>query len=452
MFENPELRRRSFLSLMGLGAGAVALSACGGPSTSGAQDSGPDQTENTDWSTITAATKITFWSNHPGKSKDVEEQLIKGFTDKTGIAVDLVTAGSNYEEVAQKFQTSQAAGGKDLPHVVILSDVWWFRYFLNDSIIPLDSLVEHLDIPVDDYRETLWKDYVYNDKQWAVPYARSTPLFYYNADHFKAAGLPDRAPKTWEELAEWAPKLKQANPSAQFAFMNASPEQYDSWYLQNRIWGFGGQLSNEWELTCDSDDTVKALEWNRDSVTKDKWAGISGKDVSADFVAGAASTIQESTGSLVGILDSAKFNVGVGFMPGGPKEADNVCPTGGAGLGIPKSITPEQQLAAAMFLQYMGEPENTAAFSEATGYMPVRNSSNMDSVIKERPQAKVAIDQLPHTRSQDYARVFLPGADREIGMANAKILRNNADVKQTMTELKATLQKIYDGDVKPNLQ
>jgi len=30
-----------------------------------------------------------------------------------------------------------------------------------------------------------------------VPYARSTPLFYYNKDHYAAAGLPDRAPETW---------------------------------------------------------------------------------------------------------------------------------------------------------------------------------------------------------------------------------------------------------------
>lgn len=448
----PELNRRSFLALAGAGAGALALSACGGPSTGGNTTSGASASAAAeDWSKVTPATEITFWTNHPGKSKDIEAKLIADFTAKTGIKVNHVTAGANYEEVAQKFQTAQTGDAKNLPHAVIFSDVWWFRYYINNSIIPLDGLVKHLDFKVSDYRKSLWGDYTYKNQQWAVPYARSTPLFYYNADHFKAAGLPDRAPKTWMELEEWAPKLKAANPSATYAFMGAAPEDYDSWYLMNRVWGWGGNLSKEFELTIDSPEVIEALTWNRDAIKKG-WAGVSAKDVSADFAAGAASTIQQSTGSLVGILKAATFKVGVGFMPGGPKATDMVCPTGGAGLGIPKAIDKEHQLAAAMFLKFMGEPDNTAQFSNATGYMPVRQSSDMASIIKERPQAQMAIDQLSHTKSQDYARVFIPGADREIGMANAKIIKDGADVKETLTTLKATLQKIYDNDVKPKLK
>lgn len=445
----PTLDRRSFLALAGIGVGAVALTSCAGPKT-GSGASSPSTTPETNFDGVSPAQEITFWTNHPGKSKDVEAQLIEAFTKETGIKVKHVTAGANYEEVAQKFQAAQQGG--ELPDVVILSDVWWFRYYLNNTILPLDSLIKKLEFNTADYRKTLWADYTYKGSQWAVPYARSTPLFYYNADHFRAAGLPDRAPKTWMELAEWAPKLKSANPSTKFAFMNASTDDYDSWYLMNKIWGWGGQLSKEWEITCDSPEVIKAIEWNRDSVLKDKWAGIAAKDVSADFAAGATSTIQQSTGALVGILKAAPFKVGVGFMPGGEKATDLVCPTGGAGLSIPRNISHERQLAAAKFLKFLGEPANTATFSTATGYMPVRTSSNMSKVFAERPQAKVAIDQLDHTRAQDFARVFLPGGDREIGLAAAKILTQNADVKQTMGDLKKTLQRIYDNDVKPKLK
>ncbi|MDK7764161.1 extracellular solute-binding protein, partial [Prevotella bivia] len=122
----------------------------------------------------------------------------------------LVTGGQNYEEIAQRFQTAQAANS-GLPAVVVLSDVWWFRYFMNGNIIPLDNLLKKLDFQLDDYRETLVEDYQYDGKQWAMPYGRSTPLFYYNRDHFKAAGLEDRAPKTWDEFAEWSKKLTEAD-------------------------------------------------------------------------------------------------------------------------------------------------------------------------------------------------------------------------------------------------
>ena len=442
------LDRRHFLGLAGVTASAAALAACGGPSTNGAPAA--SEAAEIDFNGVKPAAKIDFWSNHPGKSQDVEKAIIEKFHAKfPDIRVNLVTAGANYEEIAQKFQTSQAAK-TGLPGVVVLSDVWWFRYFTNGSIIPVDGLVKQLDIKLDDFRQSLVDDYKYNDKQWALPYGRSTPLFYYNKDHFQAAGLPDRAPKTWEEFGEWAPKLK-ASSGAQYAYIYPALAGYAGWTLQNNLWGWGGSWSKEWEITCDSPESVEALQWAQDSIYKNGWAGVSSKEAADDFSAGLTSSTISSTGSLLGVLKSAPFNVGVGFLPGGPKAQTNVCPTGGAGLGIPSGISKEEQLAAGTFLKFMTEPENSAAFSAATGYMPTRESADMTAVLAQTPQIQTAMDQLAVTRVQDNARVFLPGADQELAKAAAAILTQQADVKSTMTSLKKTLEGIYEKDVKPKL-
>ncbi|MEO3942268.1 ABC transporter substrate-binding protein [Paenarthrobacter nicotinovorans] len=443
------LDRRHFLGLAGLGAGAAALAACGGPSTAG--PAGVVDTAGIDFNGVKPAASIDFWTNHPGKSQDVEKAIIEKFHAKfPEIKVNLVTAGANYEEIAQKFQTSQAAK-TGLPALVVLSDVWWFRYFSNGSIIPLDGLVKQLDIKIDDFQKSLVNDYKYDDKQWALPYGRSTPLFYYNKDHFKAAGIPDRAPATWQEFAEWAPKLK-ATSGAQYAYIYPALAGYAGWTLQNNLWGWGGSWSKDWDITCDSAESVAALQWAQDSIYKDAWAGVSSKEAADDFAAGITSSTISSTGSLLGVLKAAKFNVGVGFLPGGPEVASGVCPTGGAGLGIPSGVTKEEQLAAATFLKFMTEPENTAAFSAATGYMPTRLSADMSAVLAATPQIKTAMDQLSVTRVQDNARVFLPGADQEMAKAAAKILTQQGDVKATMTELKKTLEGIYTKDVQPKLK
>jgi sn-glycerol 3-phosphate transport system substrate-binding protein len=84
--------------------------------------------------------------------------------------------------------------------------------------------------------------------------------------------------------------------------------------------------------------------------------------------------------------------------------------------------------------------------------MPVRTSADMTAVLAKTPQIKTAMDQLPETRVQDNARVFLPGADQEMAKAAAKILTQQGDVKATMTELKTTLEGIYTKDVKPKLK
>ena len=443
------LDRRHFLGLAGLGAGAAALAACGGPSTAGTADA--VDTATIDFTGVKPAASIDFWTNHPGKSQDVEKAIIEKFQAKfPDIKVNLVTAGANYEEIAQKFQTSQAAK-TGLPGLVVLSDVWWFRYFSNGSIIPLDGLVKQLDIKIDDFQKSLVDDYKYDDKQWALPYGRSTPLFYYNRDHFKAAGLPDRAPATWQEFAQWAPKLK-ATSGAQYAYIYPALAGYAGWTLQNNLWGWGGGWSKGWDITCDSKESVAALQWAQDSIYKDGWAGVSSKEAADDFAAGITSSTISSTGSLLGVLKAAQFNVGVGFLPGGPEVPSGVCPTGGAGLGIPSGITKEEQLAAATFLKFMTEPENTAAFSAATGYMPTRLSADMSAVLAATPQIKTAMDQLAATKVQDNARVFLPGADQEMAKSAAKILTQQGDVQATMTELKKTLEGIYTKDVKPKLK
>jgi len=441
------LDRRGFLGVAGATAGALALSACsGGPSTS---DEPTAEQSSVDWSSVKPAKEIQFWSNHPGKSKEVETKMVNAFNaSQSDTKVSLVTAGAGYEDVAQKFQTAQT-GGK-LPGVILQSDVWWFRNMINDLIIPLDDLVEQAKIDKGDYVDALWGDYTYADKQWGVPYARSTPLFYYNKAMFKAAGF-DAAPKTWMELAEWAPKIKQANSGIQNVYQHVAASDYDSWTLQNKVWGWGGAMSKDWDITCDAQEVVDALQFNVDSVHKGKWAGISSKDATADFSAKAVACTVGSTGSLVGILSAAQFDVGVAFLPGGPKETDNVCPTGGAGLGIPKKITPEEQLAAANFLAFIGSPENAAEFSKATGYMPVRKSADMSELFKTRPQAEEAIKQLSHTRSQDGARVFLPGADREIGMASSDIITQKQGAQERLGALKKTLEDIYNREVKPKL-
>ncbi|MGG5753462.1 ABC transporter substrate-binding protein [Zafaria sp. Z1313] len=446
------LDRRRFLGLAALGGSAFALAACGGPSTAGTGDAAAE--DATDYSGVTPASTIDFWSTHPGQSQAVEKELIAKFeAAHPEIKVNLVTAGANYEEIAQKFQ-STLASKSGLPAVVVLSDVWWFRYYMDRTIAPLDPLIAQLDWDLGDYQDSLVADYQYDGAQWAMPYGRSTPLFYYNKDHFKAAGLEDRAPATWAEFEEWAPRIAEANASAPgylTPFTYPELAGYAAWTMQNNLWGNGAAWSDGFEITCDSDEAVAAFQWMQDSVYGDaKWAGVSSTDAAADFASGAVSSTIVSTGSLVGILGNAQFDVGVGFLPGGSVDGP-VCPTGGAGLGIPSGVSPEEQLAAAMFIKFVGEPENTAAFSAATGYMPNRKSADMSAVLAEKPQIQTAMDQLAQTRTQDFARVFLPGADQEMAKTAAAILTQQKDVKESLGALKSTLEGIYESQVKPKI-
>ncbi|MER5673143.1 ABC transporter substrate-binding protein [Pseudonocardia alni] len=441
------LDRRGFLKFAGITGAAAALAACGGPSTSGG---GPAAVPEVDYSGVQPAKEITWWTNNPGSSEKVSRQIIDAYQRANpGTKVNLVTAGANYEEIAQRFQTAQAGGGSQLPDLVVLSDVWWFRYYMQRSIVPMDPLIAATGIDTADYRQQLIEDYRYDGKLWALPWARSTPIFYYNKAHWQKAGLPDRAPATWAEMAEWGPKLQAAGTGAQKAYQLPALADYAGWSFQNNLWGEGGAWSNEWDVTCDSPEAVRAVSALQNAVTSG-WAGVAATDGTTDLGAGAVSATVGSTGSLVTVLDAARFDVGAGFLPAGP-VAGPVCPTGGAGLGIPAGVPPERQLAAAAFAKFLTSPENTVLFSQATGYLPLRTSADTGPLLAQTPLRKIAIDQLDRTRTQDRARAFFPGADQEIAKTCANILNQRADVQGELTTLKGTLTRIFDTDVKPNI-
>ncbi|WP_432562407.1 ABC transporter substrate-binding protein [Kineococcus sp. SYSU DK003] len=444
------LPRRGALGLMGLGAGALGLAACSGPSTA-SDSTGSSEQEATDWSSVTPADTVTIWTNHPGSSQAVEEEFLARWAKvNPDITVEFVTAGSNYDEISQKFQA--ALTGSDLPDLVLLSDVWWFRYALNGQLAPLQDLLPAAGVDVDNYQPGLYADYQYEDSQWAVPYCRSTPVFYYNKAHWSAAGLPDRGPETWAEFEQWMPKLQAAGTGAQAAYGLGKGTGNATWIHQNLIWGTGGALSDEWNLTVDSAEVLAASDYLRSFITNG-WAAVSSSDQASDFGAGLYSSVIGSTGSLSGILAAANFEVGNAFLPAG--EAGRFVPTGGAGFAIPAKRTPEQQLAAATFLAFLAEDDNTAYFSQNTGYMPVTtgavNSAPMQEVYAQTPLFKTAVDQLAETRTQDYARVFVPGGDQSTVTAWEKVMLAGQPSADAWGTAAAEIEQSYTADVEPLL-
>lgn len=428
-----------------LGVAALALTACG-PDTTGGD--GEAEVEGVDWSEVEPAEEITFWTNHPGGSADVEEELIAGFTEETGIEVNVVTSGANYEETSQRFQTAQGTG--DVGDVVVLSDATWFPNHLNDALVPVDELLEAAEVDTDGYVDALYEDYLYEGSHYGVPYARSTPLFYYNADHYEEAGLSeDDVPETWEEVAEVSAQLMEAGvASSAFAF--PPQDQYPAWTMANLVWGYGGGWSEEWDFSSvSSPETVEAIEFAQ--AAAEDWASVASGDQADDFASGAASQVIQSTGSLGGILDTADFEVGTAFLPGGP-AGDGETPTGGAGLMIASDSEPERQLAAAMFVGHMTNPESTASFSEATGYVPVQKDADMSAVYEESPQFETAVEQLERARVQDYARVFLPGGDLALAQTLQRILTQDVDVADELESLEEEFQELYDRDLAAELE
>ncbi|QFG69081.1 ABC transporter substrate-binding protein [Ornithinimicrobium pratense] len=436
---------RPITSLLGLSLTATLLAACAGGS---ADDDGTTDGGGGGAASDEEVTSLTFWSNHPGSSKEVEEQLIAAYEEETGISINLVTAGANYEEVANRFNAAQA--GSDVPDIVIASDVTWFPMMLNDAIAPLDDLWEAQGSDTDSYVDALREDYLYDDQHFAVPYARSTPLFYYNKEMWQAAGLPDRGPETWDEFAEWADDLREAN-SEMPALVLPDGSNYLDWHFQGMIWTFDGAYSHEWDTEAmTSEGSIAAGEFLQGQVESGNF--VIATDPNSDFAAGQAAALLQSTGSLGGLTEAATFEFGTAFLPG-PQPGVT---TGGAGLAVSSKISEARKAAAVDFLDWYTSTPNTVTFSQSTGYVPVRkdavDTDEVQAYLEENPNFRTAVEQLPNTQSQDYARVFVPGGGARIGAALDRITTGGEDVTEVFTQLAEDTQQVVERDVEPELR
>ncbi|MBO0879745.1 MAG: ABC transporter substrate-binding protein [Mycobacterium sp.] len=431
--------RRQFLSF----ASAATVGAAGGCAGMGGRVSVKSGSE-----------PIAFWSNHPGRSNAVEKELIARFQSQfPGLSVELIDAGKDYDEVAQKFNA--ALTGTNVPDVVVLSDNWWFHFALSGVITPLDELLGQVGLDASDYVDTLLVDYEFNGHHYALPYARSTPLFYYNKAVWERAGLPDRGPRSWQEFDEWGPQLQHVVGPGKWAhgWANGTTPPDLAWTFEGVDWTFGGAYSRRWHLTFTDPATIAAGNYLRDSIHRKGYAAIA-NDVANEFATGILASTMASTGALAGITKTARFDFGAAPLPTGPGAAA-ACPTGGAGLAIPAKLAVERKLNALKFIAFVTSPSNTAYFTQRTGYLPVRKSAIGDpseqQYLADNPRAQVALNQLQRTRRQDYAQVFLLGGTRIINAGLESIGLKGADVTTTFTKIDKQLQVIFDRQIMPKL-
>lgn len=421
------ISRRRFLAGVATTAG---LAACAPAAPLVSKSSGP-----TVVSQLGSTVNITYWGSFSGNLGKEEQALVDRFnSSQKDVHVDYQFQGS-YEDTAQKLTAALQA--KTGPDVSLLSDVWWFKFYLNKILLPLDDLMKQAKVDPTDYVDVLLKEGVRKNQTYWLPFARSTPIFYYNKDIWQKAGLPDRGPKTWDEFTkEWVPKLKGQSKAV---FAHPSAASYVAWLFQGVIWQWGGEYSTpDFKIEIDSPQGVAAGNFYGSSI-KDGWAEAT-NDIDATFRAGEAVAVLGSTAGLAGHEAAAKFKVGAAFLPEGP--AGFGCCTGGAGMAILSSTPKERQLAAMKWIDF-ATGAGTVEWSQNTGYMPVRKSaisgSSMSDWYVKHPNFKTVVDQLPKTRPQDAARVYIPNGDQIIGKGIERITVAGEAADTVWKDVAATL-------------
>ncbi|EGE61397.1 ABC transporter substrate-binding protein [Rhizobium phaseoli] len=187
-FTVPHISRRFLLQSSAIALGAAAL-------PSGLLAQGKTVVTHSNW-----------------RSTEMPDIFLKVFDDyrKANPDVDLQVEEIGFIEYIKKMELSGQAGA--LPDTF---ELWvptqLARFVEEDWIAPLDELIEADKAAGNDVLGAYepWADRGYKGSTYVLPSLGLTNVLLWNRTAFKAAGLPDRAPETIDEMLEFAMKLNK---------------------------------------------------------------------------------------------------------------------------------------------------------------------------------------------------------------------------------------------------
>lgn len=359
-----------------------------------------------------AQTKIDFFFPVPVEGKLAREmtRLVKSYNEsQKEVEVTAVYTGG-YDDTKLKAQAAAKAGKP--PAVVLMSANFNVDLKLSGDIGSLEPMLKADGKTRDDFLTDFWPalhaNAVVDGELYAVPFHNSTPLIYYNVEHFKEAGLdPSKPPRTWAELADAAKKLtkRDGDKVERHGFMMPAGYDYLGWLMEALSMSNGGRYFNEeygGEVYYDQPSMLGAARFVEDLIFKHKvmpQGVVEAGGVSTQFFAGKASMVLLSTGSLSFIRENMKAPYNVAFVP---RNVRNAVPIGGASLVMFNGQSEESKKAGWKFITWLSSSETLGGWSRFTGYFAPRKSSYDTAVMKEfiarNPDAKVALDQLPFAK------------------------------------------------------
>ncbi len=349
----------------------------------------------------------------------VIDEMVKEFNkEHPNIKVEPVYCG-NYDQTMQKVQTAVLSGNP--PDVAVIEISELFTLVNMDAIIPLDEYVEKEGGKkfLEQYYEAFLGNSYAKGKIWAIPFQRSTIVFYWNKDLFKkhakeleAVGLdPNRAPRTWYELVKYAQILTERKGNEVLVHGLILPGGWNDWIFEAFIYQNGSYLISP-DAKRANYNSLEALEvlqlWHElTNVYKVNPPLRPWNTTPIDFAAGRVAMMYYSTGGLPLILKTANFEVGVSFLP---MHVQYGTPVGGGNFFIFKGIPKEHQDAAWEFIKWMTSPYWAAYWSIKSGYVCVNKKGYDEEIMKEHlkkyPQYLVARDQLQFAHSKIMAPEF----------------------------------------------
>lgn len=354
-----------------------------------------------------AVTEIPFWHSMDGELGKTVNSLVDRFNQSHSDVKIVPVYKGNYDQNLAAGIAAFRSGNP--PAILQVYEVGTATMMASKAIMPVYQVFQQAGIPSDEKAFVPSICGYYSDSKTghllSQPFNSSTPVLYYNKDAFKKAGLnPEQPPKTWQQLATDAAKLRAAGMKCGYTSGWQGWVQLENFSAWNGLPfatknnGFDGMDA---VLEFNKPVQVRHIQMLENMLKKGDFSYYGRKDeATPKFYNGDCAMLTTSSGSLANIRQYAKFNFGVAMMPydadvkGAPQNAI----IGGASLWVMKGKDAATYKGVAEFLQFLTSPKIAAEWHQKTGYLPITTAAyeltKQQGFYAKNPGADIATRQM----------------------------------------------------------
>ena len=355
-----------------------------------------------------AQTEIQWWHSMGGALGEWVNDLAKDYnTSQTQYKIVPTFKGSYDESMTAAIAAFRSGNA---PHILQVFEVGTATMMASKgAIVPVGKVMSDAGVPFNPaaYVPAVAGYYTApNGQMLSFPFNSSTPVFHYNKDAFKAAGMdPENPPKTWPEVALAAGKLKAAGHKCPFTTSWVSwtqLESFSAWHNTEFATKGNGMRGMDARLNFNTPLHVRHID-NLANMAKTGLFVYKGRGNAADatFVSGECAMTTGSSALYGNIKRNSKFAAGISTLPYYPDVAGAPQNTviGGASLWVMSGKKADEYKGVAQFFAHLSKPAEAAKSHQRTGYLPVTVESfkltDSSGFYKQNPGTDVSVTKLP---------------------------------------------------------
>lgn len=431
------MKRKIVSVLMGITMASMLLTGC---KENNSKDAGAskEQTKKETKMVIGAeagAPNIAFYQEHA-----------KEFTKETGIKIEWVEIP--HDNMHERF-VQEAVSGSGAIDIYDTDQPWISEFASKGYLEPLgDKLTKEDKV---DFYEAALDASSYQGEIYSVPFFVHTPIVYYRTDLFEEAGIKE-FPKTWEEYADAAKKLK--NGDVYGTIIEAKQAGEPVTHLVDWIYQNGGSIiDKDSNITINSPENVETFNFLLKMMYEDKSVmpgslGYDNADVHNLFMQGKVAMVKNWPYMYAMAKDpeqsavSDKFAVAV--QPAG-KEQSTAAWTWGFGI----SNSSKNKDAAWEFIKWATSSKQLAALGIAN-MNPVPRSSSLEIVSSDetltdldKESIQVMSEALNYASNATENPNF-PTVQNELSYTLSDIMSQQVTVEEGLKEAEKTIKEAVE--------